>query len=225
MALGLGTQRQRLEVDFLPDYRLLHDAGYNVLAYDLRNMGLSGAANGGAVTSGLYESRDVLGSLRYAARRGDTADMAVALFSRCLGANATFAAARRDPAAFDRVGCLVACQPVSDRVIMGRMLDLVGVGAHRLDALDERVRRATSVGFGDRPDTGWAAYVRVPTYLYGVHDDLLTRPDDLERAYGALGAEDRRLAWVRGTTARWDGYLEFQRRPGPALDWLAHHLA
>ena len=35
------------EVNFIPDYKILHDAGYNVLTYDLRNLGLSGAANGG----------------------------------------------------------------------------------------------------------------------------------------------------------------------------------
>ena len=53
------------EVNFVPDYKILHDAGYNVLAYDLRNSGLSGAANGGIASSGIFESRDVLGSLRY----------------------------------------------------------------------------------------------------------------------------------------------------------------
>jgi hypothetical protein len=57
------------EVDLVPDYKILHDAGYNVLAYDLRNHGLSSAANGGVVTHGFTESRDVVGSLEYAERR------------------------------------------------------------------------------------------------------------------------------------------------------------
>src|SRR5260370_14027296 len=35
------------EVDLVPDYKILHDAGYNVLTYDLRNHGLSSAPNGG----------------------------------------------------------------------------------------------------------------------------------------------------------------------------------
>src|SRR5246500_1657621 len=58
------------EVDLVPDYKILHDAGYNVLAYDLRNHGLSGAANGGVVSGGIFESRDVLGSLRYVRGEG-----------------------------------------------------------------------------------------------------------------------------------------------------------
>jgi uncharacterized protein len=220
-----GPSGNGVEVDFVPDYRILHEAGYNVLAYDLRNMGLSGAANGGAVTSGRYEARDVLGSLRYAAQRGDTATMRVSLFSRCLGANSTFAAMRQDPAAFARVHSLVACQPVSDRVIMGRMLELLGVGADRLDDLDRRVKIGTSIGFGDRPDAAWARYVRIPTYLYGVHDDVLTVPEDLEQMYDVMDVKDKHLAWIRGTTARWDGYLEFQRRPEPMLDWWRRHLS
>ena len=70
------------EVNFISDYKILHDAGYNVLAYDLRNFGLSAAANGGIASSGIFESRDVLGSLRYVRDRRDTRDMTIGLFSR-----------------------------------------------------------------------------------------------------------------------------------------------
>jgi pimeloyl-ACP methyl ester carboxylesterase len=219
-----GPSGNNFEVNFVPDYRILHEAGFNVLAYDLRNMGLSGAANGGAVTSGLYEGRDVLGSLAYAASRTETKNMQVGLFSRCLGANSTFAAMRQDQNKFANIKCLVACQPVSDRVIMRRMLDILGVGGDRIDDLDRRVKLGTSVGFGERPDAAWAKYVRIPTYLYGVHADSLTDPDDLEHMFDALDVEDKELAWVEDTTARWDGYLEFQRRPEPMIEWLSKHM-
>ena len=43
-----------IEVNLVPDYKILHDAGYNVLAYDLRNFGLSGAANGGISSGGNF---------------------------------------------------------------------------------------------------------------------------------------------------------------------------
>jgi hypothetical protein len=78
---GLGG----FEVSFLPEYRALHDAGYNILAYDLRNHGLSGQGNGGIAGIGLLEYRDVIGSLRYAAARPDTQDMNKVLLSVCLG--------------------------------------------------------------------------------------------------------------------------------------------
>lgn len=51
------------EVGLVPDYRILHDAGYNVLAYDLRNHGLGSAVDGGLTSSGIFEARDVVGPL------------------------------------------------------------------------------------------------------------------------------------------------------------------
>src|SRR5437667_8628 len=93
------------EVDLVPDYKILHDAGYNVLAYDLRNHGMSSAANGGVTTHGFTEGRDVVGSLEYVRTRPDTRDMIIGLFSRCMGGVSTFAAMTRFPEAFDGVRC------------------------------------------------------------------------------------------------------------------------
>jgi uncharacterized protein len=36
---------------------------------------------------------------------------------------------------------------------------------------------------------------------------------------------EKKLQWIEGTTARWDGYLEFQRRPQPMLDWFAQYMS
>lgn len=60
-----------------------------MLAYDLRNHGMSGQGNGGIAGIGLTEYRDVIGSLRYAASRPDTTTMKKALLSVCLGADST----------------------------------------------------------------------------------------------------------------------------------------
>jgi uncharacterized protein len=157
------------EVDLTPDYTILHDAGYNVLAYDLRNHGLSGAANGGISSSGIFEARDVVGSLTYARSRPDTRDMAIGLFSRCLG--------------------------------------------------------CTGIGFALRNPREWARNVGVPTFLYQVRDDVLTHPDDVQTMFDNIPVADKKLQWIDGTTRRWDGYLEFQRRPEPMLSWFASHMS
>ncbi len=52
------------EVNFLPEYKILHDAGYNILTYDMRNHGRSGTGSGGVNGHGVLEYRDVIGSLR-----------------------------------------------------------------------------------------------------------------------------------------------------------------
>jgi uncharacterized protein len=152
------------EVDFVPDYRILHDAGYHVLTYDLRNHGLSGAANGGITSSGIFEARDVVGSLTYARSRPDTRKMAIGLFSRCLGASSTFAAMTQFPEAFDEVFCLVAAQPVTARTIIERRLAGLGLREH-INDLEQRIIVRTGINFARRSPQEWARNVRVPTYL------------------------------------------------------------
>jgi len=212
------------EVDFIPDYKILHDAGYHVLAYDLRNHGLSGAANGGLSSSGIFEARDVVGSLTFARSFSQTRDAAVGLFSRCLGASSTFAAMTQFPAAFDGVRCLVAPQPVTASVILTRRLDALGLAGY-IDQLERRIVERTGLGFAARCPQEWAKNVRVPTLLYQVHDDVLTDPDDVRAMFDNIPIPEKSLHWIRGTTSRWDGYLEFQRQPGRMLDWFSNHLS
>jgi hypothetical protein len=213
------------EVNFVPDYKILHDAGYNVLAYDLRNFGLSGAANGGIASSGVFESRDVIGSLNYARSREDTRGMTVGLFSRCLGCSSTFRAMADDPAAFRDVRCLVGAQPVTMKIIVGRRLTLLGVPADRMEELERRIVLRTSIGFGQRVPVEWAKHVCVPTFLYQVHDDVLTQPNDVQTMFDNIPVAEKKLEWIDGTSARWDGYLEFQRRPEPMLEWFEKHMS
>lgn len=208
------------EVNLIPDYKILHDVGYNVLAYDLRNHGHSGAANGGISSSGIFEARDVVGSLSYARSRHDTRDMTIGLFSRCLGCSSTFSAMTQFPEAFDGVRCLVAPQPVTARTIIERRLAVMGL-SERIDGLEQRIVLRTSIGFEKRNPREWAKNVRVPTFLYQVHDDVLTHPSDVQTMFDNIPVAEKKLQWIWGTTARWDGYLEFQRRPEPMLEWFA----
>lgn len=220
-----GSSGNGFEVDFVPDYKILHDAGYNVLAYDLRNHGHSGAANGGMTSSGIFESRDVLGSLRYVRNRADTRDMVIGLFSRCLGCNSTFYAMKSDPVAFEGVRCLVGAQPVDTKTIVERELVLAGVPVDRIDDLDRRVIVKTSLSFARRNPHEWAKHVCVPTFLYQVHDDVLTHPSDVQTMFDNISVADKKLFWIEGTTRRWDGYTYFQREPGQMLEWFRSHMA
>jgi uncharacterized protein len=213
-----------VEVNLIPDYKILHDAGYNVLAYDLRNFGLSAAANGGIASSGIFEARDVAGSLTYARSRRDTRAMTIGLFSRCLGCSSTFAAMTQFPEAFDGVRCLVGPQPVTMKTIVQRRLALLGVPADRVDDLEQRVILRTSISFARRVPQEWARNVRVPAFLYQVRDDVLTHPSDVQAMFDNIPVADKQLKWIHGTTRRWDGYLEFQRRPEPMLGWFAKHM-
>ena len=218
-----------VEVNFVPDLKILHDAGYNVLTYDLRNHGLSGSGNGGRVGSGWFEARDVVGSLRFARADERMRGMTIGLFSRCLGCNSTFAGITQFPDEFADVRCLVGAQPITTHVVVAHQLALAGVAAERLDEvmsdLDTRITLSTSLNFAARDPHAWASTVQLPTFLYGVYDDALTDNTDLTTQFENLATTDKQLHWVRDTPSRWDGYLEFQRRPQPMLAWFERHMA
>ncbi|RKN83534.1 alpha/beta hydrolase [Ulvibacterium marinum] len=212
------------EVNFIPDYKVLHDAGYNVLAYDLRNHGHSSEANGGIISTGIYESRDVLGSINYIRNRPDTSKMKIGLFSRCLGCDATFYAMQSNPEVFNQVSCLVGAQPVSEEIILGKQLELSGIPIERLKDLNELMVLKTSLSIAERDAREWAKSVCIPTFLYQVHDDVLTSPSDVQTMFDNISLEDKQLQWIPDTTVRWNGYLEFQRRPEPMLDWFQKYM-
>ncbi|MDW9906416.1 alpha/beta hydrolase [Sinorhizobium meliloti] len=220
-----GPTGNDFEVNFVPDYKILHDAGYNVLAYDMRNFGHSGAANGGVFTVGRYESRDVIGSLNYVRSRADTRDMTIGLFSRCVGCNATMFAMTRRPEAFEGVRCMVSPQPLSSGVALQRALERFGLAAHYIDDLNERIRLQTSFTIDEFSPVPWAKSVTIPTFLYQVRDDLYTRPSEIQAMHDNIPVTEKELHWIEGTTRRWDGYTYFQREPAQILKWFGRFMA
>ncbi|MET9327660.1 alpha/beta hydrolase [Tsukamurella sp. NPDC003166] len=215
------------EVNFLPDYRNLHDAGYNVLAYDLRNHGRSGEANKGVVTIGEQESRDVLASLRYGRERlGLTPDGAdgndrIGLLSRCLGADSTFVAFDREPGRMVGIAALVAVQPVSLGALARSAL---GYDEAAYAAFAPEYRAATGYDPDELDPSRHAAAVTAPTLIAQVHHDANTTPADVERIHAAVGAQEKELLWIEGTTRRFDGYNYFPENPERMVTWFRTHL-
>lgn len=120
--------------------------------------------------------------------------------------------------------CLLSPQPVTPRVIIERRLGRMGLAEH-IDTFDLYVRLRTSVGIAERVRKEWAKSVTVPTYLYQVRGDVLTDPSDIQTIFDNIPVADKKLQWIDSTSARFDGYLEFQRRPDPMLEWLDAHMA
>ena len=168
-------------------------------------------------------SRRMVGALRYVRECDATAGMTVALFSRCNGANATLFAMSQHPEPFADVRCLVACRPLSVRSIMRRTLDSLRL-PDKMAELEAACRPRVGFAFDELSPIPWAARAVVPTFVYQVRDGRMTYPEDVQAVYDALTVE-RQLHWIEGTTNRWDGYLEFQRRPQPMLDWFARFMA
>lgn len=219
-AFGPGNDT---EIDFLLDYDILHANGYNVLAFDFRNAGVSGAANAGLASNNRFETRDVFGTLDYIHSRQDLAGMTLGIFARCMGANVTFRAIASKPEAFADVRCLVAPLLLSPAAFLETALESVGLGDF-VEEADRRFRVITGLSTQGGRVSAWAPAVTMPTLTYGVHDDVITRPSDLEEAYEAIGTDTKSMFWIRDTPRRWDGYKYFQHHPEKILGWFAEHM-
>ena len=212
------------EVNFLPMYKALHDAGYNVLTFDHRNHGRSDSGNGGLVAQGLFEYRDVIGALRYAKSRADTSKMNTVQLSTCLGANSTMVAMHKHPDDFSHIQAFIALQPVSARPFVERACEKAGV-ANGPEMFDSAVRRFHGFGIDELSPIEHAGAVKVPTLVLQVHDDVLTKPSDVQTIYDNISAADKKLFWIEGTTLRFQGYNYFSDNPQMMLDWFNSHIS
>jgi hypothetical protein len=220
--LGGSATGNDYELNFIPDLKILHDAGYNVLTYDMRNFGNSGQANGGISGTGHFESRDVVGSLNYVRSRQDTKNMTIGLFSRCLGGIATFIAVHRRPEVFKDVGCLLVPNPLSYRPFVERTLEMAGLEDH-FEEVNKLVKIESSFNIDELSPIPIMKSIRIPTFIYFVRNDILTKASDVQTIYDSIPIEDKRLHWVDGTV-RMKGYTYFQDNPQIFVEWLAQHM-
>ena len=212
------------EVNFIPDYKNLHDAGYNILVYDMRNLGHSGAGNTGNLSNGIYESRDVIGALKYIKEHKDLKKMKLSLFMRCCGANACMIAWKKHPEEFKNVLSLIMLQPISWRPFNERLLELLNM-THRLNDMEEEMRLVTSFTFDQMSPIPYADAVNVPTLMVQVHDDMLTRPSDVQAMFDKVNHKEKVLHWIRDSTRRWDGYNYFgTKNPKLMVDWFDKYM-
>ncbi|KAH7142068.1 Alpha/Beta hydrolase protein [Dactylonectria macrodidyma] len=214
-----------IDVNFIPDYKILQNAGYNVLTHDFRNYGLSGRANGVLYTGGRFESRDVIGAIRYIRSRPDTRNMTLGMFPRCMGGNAAFYAMTRLPEEFEGIRVIVLPQPISANMTMRVELERNNIPLSYIDELDEMVFWRTSQHLDRFSPIPWARSVTIPTFMYQVHNDVTVRPYDVQAIFDAIPIEEKKLVWVENTTRRWDGYLYFQREPEEILAWLERYMS
>lgn len=213
-----------IEVNFMPDYRHLHEARYNILAYDLRNFGHSASGGGNAIGNGIREYRDVIGSLRYARSRADLRGMKIGLLSRCCGMNATMVGLSKHPDEFADVRAILAPQPISLSSFYRTILAHMGM-PDALPEVADALRRATSMELKDMDMPQYAAAVDLPTLLLQVREDALTTSSDVQAIFDAMPTREKELIWIEGTHRRFDGYNYLPENPKPMLDWFERFMA
>jgi len=211
------------EVNFLPKYKALHEAGYNVLAYDLRNHGWSAPGAAGGYNPSRFEYRDVIGSLRYVRSRADTKDMRISLQSICLGGNATMAAMHKHPEEFEGIASMILIQPLSGSALVETLCNNLGFGEVGVEVFEEVYREVAGFRTADTCPIEDAKSVKLPTFVIQVKDDTMTTPADVQAIYDAIPAEDKKLFWIEGTPWRFHGYTHFSEHPEQMVEWYNAH--
>lgn len=214
-----------VEIDFVIQMKHLTDAGYNVLAYDIRNHGNSGAANGGLSGIGRWEWRDCVGVKKYVDNHPTLSKMKVGLYSQCMGGNSQYEAIYRHPELFENVLCMCSPMVVSMSAIYDAFSELQGISQYQ-ELIDYELLKMGAFTAAEMTPHLFASGVTMPVLMIQVLDDEWTRnPEDAQTTFDLLGSEDKELFWIEGTTKRFrDGYNHFGRHPEKVLGFFEKYM-
>lgn len=214
-----------VEIDFVIQMKHLTDAGYNVLAYDIRNHGRSGVSNNGVSGIGQLEWRDCVGVKKFVDNHPILSKMKVALYSQCMGGNSQYEAIRRHPELFENVHCMVSPLVVSMRAIYRAFSELQVVSQY-LDLVDFELLKAGGWLMDEMTPHIAAPSVKLPVLMIQVKDDEWTKnPEDAQKTFDLLGSKEKELFWIEGTTKRFkDGYNYFGRNPEKVIAFFDKYM-
>lgn len=211
-----------VHVEFMKTARHLHDAGYNVLTYDLRNHGASAQSPTGLSGIGAFEWQDALGAMQYIAQHEQLRGMDVALVNHCMGANAAISAMSRAPEQFTQVRALVAVQPISMRYMANKFIPMLG-GDCNLEEVDAALQSLAGIGLKDMSPMPHLKDLTVPVLYSQVRLDALTDPEDVQAIFDGTPTT-KELVWIEGELNRFDGYNHFGDHPEKMLRFLTAHM-
>lgn len=219
---GANAKIVPVHVEFMLTARHLHNNGYDVLFYDQRNHGESASSRDGMSGVGAFEWQDALGAMNYVNGHARLSGLSVALVSHCMGANSSIIAMSKRPEAFDRVGAMVAVQPISMKYMAEKFIAMFGGGATLID-VDGAIRDAAGIGLDDMSPINALRDLKVPVLYLQVREDRMTNPADLEAILAATPTVSE-MVWLEGPLHRFDGYNHFGHHPEKMLQFLNDHM-
>lgn len=214
-----------VEIDFVIQMKHLSEAGYNVLAYDMRNHGNSGQANGGISGIGCWEYRDCVGVKKFVDSHPELSKMKVGLYSQCMGANSQYHAIYKEPKLFENVKCMVSPMAVSMEAIFDAFSEIQGVSQYQ-ELIDLELMKMGAFTASEMNPQLWASAVKMPLLMIQVLDDEWTRnPEDAQKTFDLISSKEKELFWITGTTKRFkDGYNYFGRHPQKVIEFFDKYM-
>ena len=156
-----------VEIDFVIQMKHLTDAGYNVLAYDIRNRGNSSAANGGICGVGRWEWRDCVGVKKYVDSHPALSKMKVGLYSQCMGGNSQYEAIYRRPDLFADVLCMRSPLVPSMAAIFSAFSELQGISQYQ-ELIDLELLKMGAFTAAEMTPQLFASGVKMPVLMVQV---------------------------------------------------------
>jgi len=207
------------QLDLLVPARALHDAGYHVLMFDMRNHGRSGSSP--TVTFGHDEANDLLGAVRYLQGRADVDSAHIGALGYSMGANTVmFACARTND-----VKAAIAVQPVRPVSFARRLANnLLGPLSGVALGVARRLHYRAGGLLWETTDPAIVADLIHPTamlYVQGEGDPWGDVPN--VRRFYELGQPPVDIHLVPSAN-RFGGYLYLSEHPQVMLEFLARYL-
>ena len=145
------------------------------------------------------------------------------LLSVCLGADSTAVAWSKHPEEFSQIQAMVMLQPVSGNYIVEEFVKGIGM-EDGYAKFDKAVHERTGFHLSEQSPLKHVKAVTVPTLVAQVHDDVMTRPQDVQNIFDAIPVEEKALHWITGTDRRFDGYNYFGVHPEVPIEWFDKHV-
>lgn len=213
------------EVNFLPRYKALHEAGYNILAYDLRCHGESESGEKDISGVGFYEWEEVLASIDYANNNVNIDNPEISLFSMCMGANATINAMQKQPDAFQDVKCWIAVQPLKGQTTIERNCERMNIPTEEgVAAFEPLYHKITGLEVADHDITLKASAIQIPTFFLQVRNDMNSRWTDVQKIFENANVADKKIHYIEDTPWRFHGYTYFSEHPQMMIEWFDKHM-
>jgi hypothetical protein len=112
---------------------------------------------------------------------------------------------------------------VSGRYIVEEFVKGIGLD-DGYEKFDKAVHERTGFHLSEQSPLDHVKAVTVPTLVAQVHDDTMTRPEDVQEIYDAIPVAEESLYWIEGTDRRFDGYNFFGVHPELPIEWFDKHI-